>query len=126
MIHNFQKYLDCMESMGYTNSYQTLDARDFGLPQARQRVFTVSVLGDAPFSFAGLQIRPMKDIAWYLESDVAECYTVTQPTVYNAIGKGCGSIRRATIIQNYANTIKMFDVDDDKVADIVLLEAAAV
>ena len=29
-------------------------------------------------------------------------------------------------IKNYANTIKMFDVDDDKVADIVLLEAAAV
>ena len=105
MIHNFQKYLEVMESMGYVNSYATLDARDFGLPQARQRVFTVSVLGDTPFDFADLQLRPMRDIAWFLENNVSECYTVTQPTVYNAIGKGNGEIRRATIIQSYANTI---------------------
>lgn len=105
MAHNFHKYLDCMESMGYTNSYATLDARDFGLPQARQRVFTVSVLGDVAFDFSELQMRPMRNIAWFLESNVDECYTVTQPTVYNAIGKGNGDIRRATIIEDYANTI---------------------
>lgn len=105
MVHNFRKYLECLESMGYTNSYATLDARDFGLPQARQRVFTVSVLGDVAFDFSDLQLRPMRNIAWFLESNVDECYTVTQPTVYNAIGKGNGDIRRATIIEDYANTI---------------------
>lgn len=105
MVHNFRKYLECLESMGYTNSYATLDARDFGLPQARQRVFTVSVLGDVAFDFSDLQLRPMRNIAWFLESNVDECYTVTQPTVYNTIGKGNGDIRRATIIEDYANTI---------------------
>lgn len=105
MVHNFRKYLECLESMGYTNSYATLDARDFGLPQARQRVFTVSVLGDVAFDFSDLQLRPMRNIAWFLESNVDDCYTVTQPTVYNAIGKGNGDIRRATIIEDYANTI---------------------
>lgn len=105
MIHNFNQYLERMERMGYTNSYATLDARDFGLPQARQRVFTVSVLRGVPFDFSAMQMRPMRDIAWFLESNVAECYTVTQPTVYNAIGKGCGEIRRATVIQHCANTI---------------------
>lgn len=39
MIHNFTSYLTEMEKMGYVNSYQILDARDFGLPQARKRVF---------------------------------------------------------------------------------------
>ena len=105
MVHNFQKYLDRMESMGYSNSYATLDARDFGLPQARQRVFTVSVLNGEPFDFSDMQMRPMRDIAWFLESNVADCYTVTQPTVYNSIGKSGGEIRRATIIDHYCQTI---------------------
>lgn len=105
MSHNFHKYLEVMESMGYTNSYATLDARDFGLPQARQRVFTVSVLGDVAFDFSDLQLRPMRNIAWFLETNVDDCYTVTQPTVYNAISKGNGEIRRATIITDCASTI---------------------
>lgn len=105
MVHNFQKYLDCMEQMGYTNSYATLDARDFGLPQARQRVFTVSVLRGSAFDFSAMELRPMRDISWFLETNVDDCYTVKQPTVYNAIGKGGGEIRRATIIDHYCNTI---------------------
>jgi len=105
MVHNFKKYLDCIESMEYVNSHATLDARDFGLPQARQRVFTVSVLRGTPFDFSALKLRPMRDISWFLETNVDECYTVTHPTVYNAIGKGCGEIRKATVIHNCANTI---------------------
>lgn len=106
MVHNFRKYLAVMESMGYTNSYEMLDARDFGLPQARKRVFTVSVMQDTPFDFAAMQKSPMRNIAWFLESNVTnDCYTVTQPTVYNAIGKPRKEIRRATIIQDYADTI---------------------
>ena len=105
MVHNFQLYLSCLESMGYSNSYAILDARDFGLPQARRRVFTVSVLDGEPFDFSSMQMRPMRDIGWFLESNVSDCYTVTQPTVYNAIGKGNGAIRRATVIEDCAMTI---------------------
>jgi DNA (cytosine-5)-methyltransferase 1 len=36
MNKNFNKYLDRMEEMGYTNSYQVLNAMDFGLPQKRE------------------------------------------------------------------------------------------
>ena len=46
---------------------------------------------------------PMRDISEFLENDVPEVYTVTQPSVYNAIGKK--GIRRATIIKDYAYTI---------------------
>lgn len=41
---NFEQYLSEMEKLGYSNSYEILDAREFGLPQARERVFTVSLL----------------------------------------------------------------------------------
>ena len=51
MIANFSRYQEEMEDMGYTNNYEVLDAREFGLPQARERVFTVSSLGKQNFSF---------------------------------------------------------------------------
>lgn len=43
MIHNFNRYLSEMQKLGYTNSFQTLDARDFGLPQARERVYNICI-----------------------------------------------------------------------------------
>ena len=89
--------------LGYTNNYEVLDARDFGLPQARQRVFTVSVLDDEEFDFGIMKRKPMKDIQQFLEEKVDDCYLVTQPSVYSVIGKK--GIRRATIIKEYANTI---------------------
>ena len=70
MIHNFNRYLSEMQKLGYTNSFQTLDARDFGLPQARERVFTISVLNGEPFNFDDLIKTEMRDISEYLEKDV--------------------------------------------------------
>lgn len=105
MVHNFNKYLSYMEKLGYTNSFKLLDARDFGLPQARQRVFTVSHLGNEAFNFDWMEERPMQDIkSFLLENDsVPPVYDVTQPSVLAAIGKK--GIRRADIIDSYANTI---------------------
>lgn len=104
MVHNFNRYLSYMEKLGYTNNHKILDARNYGLPQARERVFTVSVLGDEQFNFDLMQTKPMVNIKTFLESgDVPDCYMVTQPSVYNAIGKK--GIRRATVIDEYANTI---------------------
>lgn len=54
MIANFKRYQSEMEKLGYSNSYEILDARDFGLPQARERVFTVSVLNGEKFDFSDL------------------------------------------------------------------------
>ena len=104
MIHNFNCYLSYMEKLGYSNNYKILDARDYGIPQARKRCFTVSVLGNQPFDFELMRKRPMRDISNFLESgNLPDCYIVTQPSVYNSIGKK--GIRRATVIGKFANTI---------------------
>ena len=42
--HNFDAYLEKMEHLGYTNYYQVLNAKDYGIPQNRERVFTISIL----------------------------------------------------------------------------------
>jgi DNA (cytosine-5)-methyltransferase 1 len=104
MIHNFNRYITYMNKLGYTNNYKILDARDYGIPQARERVFTVSVLGNKAFDFSQMKKKPMQNIQDFLENgDIPDCYMVTQPSVYSAIGKK--GIRRATIISDYCNTI---------------------
>lgn len=41
--HNFDEYLKVMEQLGYVNYYQVLNAKDYGIPQNRERVFTISI-----------------------------------------------------------------------------------
>lgn len=41
--HNFDAYQEAMEALGYRNYYQVLNAKDYGVPQNRERVFTVSI-----------------------------------------------------------------------------------
>ena len=45
-IHNFNSYLEKMEQIGYTNFYKILNAKDYGIPQNRERVFTISIRKD--------------------------------------------------------------------------------
>jgi len=49
--HNFDSYLERMNQLGYTNYYQVLNAKDYGIPQNRERVFTVSILGKESYEF---------------------------------------------------------------------------
>lgn len=103
MIANFNRYQTEMQKLGYSNSFETLDAREFGLPQARRRVFTVSLLQEEPFDFSDLVKTPMRDINEFLEKEVDDVYLVTQPSVLNVIGKQ--GIKRATVIKDFAYTI---------------------
>lgn len=105
MIANFVRYQKELEQMGYTNNYEVLDAREFGLPQARERVFTISCLKGEKFNFDDLIRTPMQDIRDFIEDNdsVPEVYDVTQPSVRNVIGQT--GIKRATVIKDYAFTI---------------------
>jgi DNA (cytosine-5)-methyltransferase 1 len=105
MIKNYLRYISEMDSLGYTSNNETLDARDFGLPQARKRCFTVSMLNNQLFMFSKMEKQPMKDIHEFLEDNdmVPKEYTVTQPSVLSVIGMT--GIKRATVIKDYAYTI---------------------
>ena len=75
--HNFDKYLSEMEQLGYTNYYQVLNAKDYGIPQNRERVFTISIFGNENYKFPPkqeLKLR-LKDM---LEDNVDEKYYLTQ------------------------------------------------
>lgn len=49
--HNFDAYLETMEQLGYKSYYQVLNAKDYGIPQNRERVFTISILGNKNYEF---------------------------------------------------------------------------
>lgn len=103
MVANHDRYISEMAKLGYTSSYSLLNACEFGIPQKRERYFTVSILGSDYFTFDDLIRTPMRDIKEFLETDVDERYIVTQPSILDAIGKK--GIRRASIIEDTAYTI---------------------
>lgn len=106
MVKNFNKYLYEMNKLGYTSSYAVLNAMDFGLPQNRNRVFTISCLNGMYFNFSTLERRRMRDIKEFLQpnDEVDSYYIVKAPSMLKAIGKK-GVIGRVPIIDNFCYTI---------------------
>ena len=86
-----------IEELGYTNRWQVLNAKDYGVPQNRERVFVLSILGEhRPFYFpkpVKLQ-RLLKDV---LEDAVDERYYLNDERIKAMIehcerkqSEGCG------------------------------------
>lgn len=72
---DFQKWIDFLESKGYSNYWQDLNAKDYGVAQNRNRCFMVSLLGERNYKFPQpipLE-RKLKD---YLEDEVEEKYYI--------------------------------------------------
>lgn len=106
MIGNFNRYLSEMEKLGYTNSYKTLNSLDFGLPQHRERVFTISMLDGTKFDFDKLERKPLKNIKEYLEDTTEDKYIVSQPSMIKKINSSDGSFGgRVQVIKDYCMTI---------------------
>lgn len=93
---DFKKWVECLEDLGYSNYYADLNAKDYGVPQNRNRTFMISILGDYYYQFPEpfkLQKR-LKDI---LETNVDEKYYLSSTVLkgfekHNArhIAKGTG------------------------------------
>ncbi len=80
-VDSFNEWLNFLESIGYVNSWQDINATDFGVPQNRNRCFCVSILGDyIRYEFPkaiGCKLK-LKDI---LEHNVPESYYLKEGTI---------------------------------------------
>ena len=77
---HFFQWCNRLEEFGYKNYYQVLNAKNYGIPQNRNRCFMVSILGDYYFEFP----KPIKlelCVKDLLESEVAEKYYMSQRLV---------------------------------------------
>ena len=81
--HNFDAYLEKMEQLGYTNYYQVLNAKDYGIPQNRERVFTVSILGNENYEFP--KCNNKVDFTSFLEKNVDNKYYFNIKELFNHI-----------------------------------------
>ena len=93
--HNFDAYQARMTELGYNNHYQILNARDYGVPQNRERVFTVSIRSDLPDNFSFPEKRPLEvSLSDLLESEVDEKYYLSEKALACFMSKGTGSYPR--------------------------------
>lgn len=72
---DFRKWLDFLESLGYTNYYQDLNAKNYGVAQNRERCFMFSFLGEYNYHFPQ-PIALKKKLKDYLEDNVDEKYYI--------------------------------------------------
>ena len=101
---DFAKWFEYLESRGYKNYYQVLNAKDYGIPQNRERCFMVSLLGDYYYDFPEpipLELR-LKDM---LEQEVDEKYYLSDKAVEKILHSDfqlCERLQRATV----CNTVR--------------------
>lgn len=106
MRHNFNRYLEEMQKLGYNSNFEILNTMDFGLPQKRERVFTISILDGELFNFSTLEKRQAPHIKEFLEDTKEEKYIVTQPSMLKKIKSKNGSFGgRVQVIEDYCTTI---------------------
>lgn len=120
--YNFDNYLETLEKLGYNNYYKVLNAKDFGIPQNRERVYTVSIRKDIDnksFVFPEkekLKLR-LKDLLeskvdekYYLSDEISNKYVKNEKTNTNIIGnlimnKWQESMKRIYDIEKYSPSI---------------------
>ena len=80
--HNFDVYLETMEQLGYINYYQVLNAKDYGIPQNRERVFTISIRKDIEKGFVFPPKQELKlKLKDMLEDEVDESYYLSDDKI---------------------------------------------
>jgi DNA-cytosine methyltransferase len=79
---DFQKWLDRLENLGYVNRWARLNAKNYGVPQNRDRVFCLSMRKDVAFDYQFPEPIPLeRKLADVLEEEVAERYFLKDDAV---------------------------------------------
>lgn len=87
----FFQYLKDLDSFGYTSFYKVLDAKDYGVPQHRERIFVISILRteDEPnpeYHFPS-PIKLESTVEDILEDNVSPEYFLSQPLLEKYLTK---------------------------------------
>lgn len=83
-IKHFAKWLKKLEELGYKNKWQVLNAKDYGVPQNRERCFMVSILGDYYYGFPNNEKLDLS-LGDLLENDVDNIYYLSDNYIYSML-----------------------------------------
>ena len=114
---HFDEWLAYLESKGYKNYWKDLNAKNFGIPQNRNRTYMVSVLGEYFYEFPEefpLELR-LKDM---LESSVDEKFYISNEKI-NKIANSTFA-QEKTMIQksDVCGTLLARDYKDPKCVEV--------
>lgn len=77
----FLKWLNVLEDLEYTNYYEVINARDCGIPQNRERIFVLSILGDHKLFRFPSPIPLEKRLKDVLEPEVDDKYVLSDQAI---------------------------------------------
>ena len=84
--HNFDGYLEIMDKLGYNSYYKVLNSKHYGIPQNRERVFTVSIRKDIDEGYEfPEEIELTKKLKDVLEESVDEKYYLSDKLIAGLI-----------------------------------------
>lgn len=115
--HNFDAYLKTMEDLGYINYYQVLNAKDYGIPQNRERVFTISIYDDIDYNtdFEFPEKQPLKlKLRDMLDNEVDEKYYLSDAQINRIKTSSYVSSNRRIQEKDYSDTLCARDWKDLK------------
>lgn len=113
--HNFDNYINTMNTLGYNSYYQVLNAKDYGIPQNRERVYTISIRRDIDkgnFKFPEkeeLTLR-LKDM---LEDKVDEKYYLSKEisSKYIPVSES-GNVKGKLVMDKWQDNMKrIYDIE---------------
>lgn len=114
--HNFDNYINKLDKLGYNSYYQILDAQDYGVPQHRERVYTISIRKDIDnktFEFPKKEelILRLKDM---LEDEVDEKYYLDDERVKKIINSNFMQEKKRVQEKDVCDTLLARDWKDPK------------
>ncbi len=83
-IKDFERWISFLNSLGYYSNWEVLNAKDYGIPQNRERVFVVSSLENIHYNFPKqVELKSkMKDLLeekvddkYYLSEKLLKCFS---------------------------------------------------
>ena len=117
----FQTVLTSLNNVGYNNYYKVLNAKDYGIPQNRERIFIISIrkdIDDGFFVFPNpvpLRMR-LKDL---IETNVDERYYLTDDQVKRITTSNYMQNKRRIQEKDISDTLCARDWKDPKCVKIV-------
>lgn len=114
----FEEWLKVLENLGYSNYWQVLNAKDYGIPQNRERVFVVSILDDkTDYKFPAtipLTLR-LQDI---LEDKVDDSYYLSQEQVDRITFSTYNMAKTRIQKKDYSDTLLARDFKGPKCVEV--------
>lgn len=94
---DFQKWIDRLTELGYDSAWKVLNAKDFSVPQNRERVFMVSILNEDRMFHFPKKMKLEKRLKDVLEENIDEKYYLKEEQVQRIVehcdrkvAEGCG------------------------------------